>query len=113
MSEWDKVIGGRARELRTSRKTTLDEVSTSMGISTGYLALLEKGQRRWNTDLVHKIAIHFNVDPALFQDEKVPIAQINSISELVSRLTQLPEEKVEALLSMIETLLDLPPNTKK
>lgn len=47
-----EMIGRVAREKRKLVDLTLTEVGVAMGITAAYLSLLEKGQRRWNKELI-------------------------------------------------------------
>lgn len=55
-------IGQRARRYRRAQGKTLDEIAGLAGITKGYLSLLERGERRWDSrSLVHSVAAALEV----------------------------------------------------
>ena len=63
MSKQCDICGGRgtvltgveARNMRTSRRKTLGQVSAKMGISLSFLGDLETGRRNWTAELEAKL----------------------------------------------------------
>lgn len=47
-------LGREAREWRRQRKFTLGEMAKRLGITEGYLSLLENGKRKWTEELYRK-----------------------------------------------------------
>ena len=54
-------IGALLRQLR--RPLSLRDVTRSVGVSSSYLAQIERGERRPGPNLLKKLAALFNVDP--------------------------------------------------
>ena len=59
--------------VRSASHQTLLELSEATGLSRSYLSLLEGGHRRFNKDTILILAKHFNIDPAIFLEEDIPL----------------------------------------
>ena len=87
------MVGARLKALRESKKMNQDELADKLGVSTGYISLLEADKRNLDTRLLLDILKVFNVNPADFfaeglpKDKGVPvIAYISAYSTLISPL---------------------------
>lgn len=59
-------IGSKIKELRTSKKQTLKDLSVETGLSIGFLSQLERGLTTIAIDSLEKIAIVLGVDLSYF-----------------------------------------------
>lgn len=58
-------IGGAIKTIRVKHKFSQYEVAKVIGVTQGYLSLIEKGEREPGFDLIGKIADMFRVPPQL------------------------------------------------
>lgn len=58
-------IGQVIKELRRKRKISQQELSSELGITQGYLSLIEKGDREPGMDLIKKAADCFKIPSQL------------------------------------------------
>lgn len=61
-----KDIGKAIKDLRSSKKLTLKELSDKTGLSTGYLSQLERGLTTISIDLLENVAKTLDVDLSYF-----------------------------------------------
>ena len=113
-------FGQRLRELREARGLSLTGLATALHVSAAYLSALEHGRRgRPSAGLIHQVNEHFGLiwDDA---EELVRLARLShprvvvdtaglspQATELANRLARtigtLPEDRVAALLALLET----------
>lgn len=62
----NKDIGGKVKELRTTKKMTLKDLGELTSLSTGFLSQLERGLTSIATDSLAKIAAALGVDLSYF-----------------------------------------------
>lgn len=112
-------FGARIRILRNQRGITLKKMAEDLGISAAYLSAMEHGKRpRPRPNLVRQICGYFNViwDDA---DELQSLAQryrpkraidtgglspkaTELVNLLADRIADLSEERIEALIDLVE-----------
>lgn len=61
-----KDLGSKVKELRTSKRMTLKDLSDRTGLSTGFLSQLERGLTSIATDSLGRLADALEVDPYCF-----------------------------------------------
>jgi transcriptional regulator with XRE-family HTH domain len=116
-------FGQRLRDLRDAHGISLTELATALHVSPAYLSALEHGKRgRPSAGLIHQVNEHFGLiwDDA---EELVRLARLShprvvvdtaglspQATELANRLARtirdLPEERVAALLVLLERPID-------
>lgn len=91
-----REIGLKIKQLRQSRKMTLQELGDQVGLSVGYLSQLERGISTIAVDTLDKIAKIFDKRALDFFDESTPSkspvmrekdAPIDSVSETIRTFT--------------------------
>ena len=113
-------FGQRVRDLRAARGVTLGQMAEALGVTPAYLSALEHGKRgRPSAGLIHQVNEHFGLiwDDA---EELVRLARLSHprvvvdtaglspmATELANRLARtirdLPEDRVAALLALLES----------
>ncbi|MCX8132710.1 MAG: helix-turn-helix domain-containing protein [Roseococcus sp.] len=112
-------FGARLRALREARGITLTELAAALHVSPAYLSALEHGRRgRPSGGLIHQVNEYFG----LIWDEAEEMVQLARLSHprvvvdtsglspratqlanlLARRIRDLPEERVEAILRLLE-----------
>jgi transcriptional regulator with XRE-family HTH domain len=112
-------FGERLRALREARGITLTELAAALHVSPAYLSALEHGKRgRPSAGLIHQVNEFFG----LIWDEAEELVQLGRLShprvvvdtsglspratelanQLARRIRDLPEERIEAILRLIE-----------
>lgn len=100
----DEIIGNRVREIRESKKLTLDELSEALGISTAYLSRLETGKKKWSAERVQKAADVLGAPVSLLQDTSIPQDRVVMIAQIMEQLSGLSDERLETIARMLEAL---------
>jgi transcriptional regulator with XRE-family HTH domain len=111
-------FGARLRALREARGITLTELAAALHVSPAYLSALEHGRRgRPSAGLIHQVNAYFG----LIWDEAEELLRLARISHprvvvdtaglspratelanlLARRIRELPEERVEAMLRLL------------
>lgn len=91
----------KVRELRKKSGMTQEQLAERAGITQGYVGMLERGERRLNSDIIEGIARALKVNPSdLIATNQVdePLVEINSI------LRTLSAQDVEAVLQYTRVL---------
>ncbi|MCU0890026.1 MAG: helix-turn-helix domain-containing protein [Rubritepida sp.] len=111
-------FGQRLRDLREARGITLTELAAALHVSPAYLSALEHGKRgRPSAGLIHQVNEYFGLiwDEA---EELVHLARLSHprvvvdtaglspratelANQLARRIRELPEERVEAMLKLL------------
>lgn len=104
MSNIDEVVGARARALRKAQKKALKDIAEKAELSTSYLSELERGERRWTAERLQQVGAALNVAPSLLQDQGVPLDRIHQIEEILEKLSEIPQDKLEAVTQLLEAL---------
>jgi transcriptional regulator with XRE-family HTH domain len=112
-------FGARLRELRAARGVPLKEMAEEVGVTPTYLSALEHGRRgRPSWDFVQRVIQYFNViwDDA---EELQRLAELSHprividtaglspaatllANRLARRVSELPDEKIAALLGLLD-----------
>lgn len=113
-------FGERLRALREARGITLTELAAALHVSPAYLSALEHGKRgRPSAGLIHQVNEFFG----LIWDEAEELVQLARLShprvvvdtsglspratelanQLARRIRDLPEERVEAILRLLDS----------
>lgn len=112
-------FGERLRELRQERRLTLAQMAEGLGVTPAYLSALERGHRgRPNRRFVHRVCQYLGIiwDEAealqRLADLSHPRVTVNTANlnpratllanRLSERIAELPPERVEALLRLLE-----------
>ena len=89
----------------TGKRVSIDEVSKATGITAGAISKLRTGKSKNPTyEVVGKLSGYFDVPADYFFDDKVLDDEIDQIA---LRSVQLTPDGREALLGMIEKILEL------
>jgi len=74
-----KLLGSKWKEYRVQHKKTLEEVASSVGISTSYLSKIENGQANISYEILERLATYYGKSVLHFfepeEDERVVIAK--------------------------------------
>lgn len=98
--------GARIRALRKAHKMTLAVLAKKIGVTHGFLSLLERGESGFRNETIEAIAEVFNVSPSLLQNPDVEIERLADISEILSDLAQLPPGRRESVIASIRHMIN-------
>lgn len=104
MTSINKIIGARARALRKAQKLSLDDVSKKVGISLQYLGELERGDKRWSSELQVAVSEALGVSAGLLQEDSIPLESIHDIEQILGRLAVMPPNKLAAVSQLLEAM---------
>ena len=103
--EYDgNVIGPRLRELRKSRKLTLDKVSELTGLSISTLKQVEQGGRRLSMASLYLLMTVYRCDANTVLN--IP-ADMSEKHFLEMKLEELPEDKKEKCRELFEQIIEM------
>lgn len=83
---------------------TVQELASKIGMSHPQLSRLESGTRTWNYAKAEEVAEALGVSLHLLQDESVPLDRLADIAEILGSLSDLPEEQIDAVLSLLRAM---------
>lgn len=66
------MLGEKLRDIRKSKNLTLSDIATKVGLSTGYLSQVERGNLKPSIDTLRKIADALEVSPYMLMESKYP-----------------------------------------
>lgn len=97
-------LGNRIREVREMRGLTQDELSKRAGISIKHLSVLERGLKepRLSTFLAIVEALGSTPNELLVS----PSQENDSVSSIVYKASNLPADKQEKLLKIVNTIAE-------
>ncbi len=61
-----KTFGSRIQELRKKNNLTQSELAEKIGLSTNFIGMVERGERKTSVDKIFKLAKAFNISLAQF-----------------------------------------------
>lgn len=100
----DKALGRRVRAVRQRLRMTVSDLADVVEMSQPQLSRLESGVRSWNYSTASKIADALNVSLYLLQDDSIPLDRLADIAEVMQGLSGLPEDRLDAVLSLLRSL---------
>ncbi len=59
---WRTDLGARIRELRAERDWSQERLAEAAAIHTTYVSGVERGRRNVSIDILHRLAVAFDVD---------------------------------------------------
>ena len=84
--EFNIVVGMRIRQTRELLSLSREKFSEKCGISTSFLADIERGKKGLSVETLHKICIGANISPAYIILGTDTSNDVSAITELLSRL---------------------------
>ncbi|MCP4457931.1 MAG: helix-turn-helix transcriptional regulator [Cytophagales bacterium] len=91
-------FGERIRNLRESKKMTLKELSSLLEIDTSMLGKIEKGTRKANVDIIHKLAQIFEVSESELNvsmiSDQIANQVVKKYNQQAQQILKVAEEKV-------------------
>lgn len=97
-------LGNRIQQIREQRGLTQDDLASRTGISIKHISVLERGVKEPRLATFLKIAEALGVTP-----NELLINEADDMdyeSAIAHRVSQLPKEKQEKLLKIIDTLVE-------
>ncbi len=104
MSEEQRKIGERIRELRKRKELSQDDLGALLGCGKVYIHYIETGKRKLKREMAEKLGSFFNLHPTLLLDPDLSVERIYLISQVLSQLDHLPDHRVETIISLLEDL---------
>ena len=100
------LLGNRIRQLRKNLKLTQSGLADKAGLSTNFIALLEKGKRSASVDTLFRISKVLKVELKELFDfpEKKTRAQV-AVDELVKLLKQKPADDIITVKDITDVIL--------
>jgi len=91
-------FGERIRNLRESKKMTLKELSSLLEIDTSMLGKIEKGTRKANDNIIHKLAQIFEVSESELNvsmiSDQIANQVVKKYNQQAQQILKVAEEKV-------------------
>lgn len=103
MDSFVQLVGHNIRNIRNSKKLTLDELAEKCGLQTSYLAGIERGERNITLQTLEKIIIGLEEGPVnFFRFSNLNLVQNdNNKDDLIVLLLNLIENKSVEEISLI------------
>jgi transcriptional regulator with XRE-family HTH domain len=104
MAEQPTSIGARMRALRTERGWTLEMLAVELGLTNGYLSMLERGQRKPSVKTLQKVAEVFDVSVALLVGDEANAADAHPSLGRIGTVLDNPDLDDEARAALVDLL---------
>jgi len=98
------LIGKKLRDARISRDLTQTEMAEELGVSTGYICQVERGDKCFNLKRLNEVAELFEKPVTYFIDGAAGDIRASMIAEIVEMLERMSDEdldKAKKILSII------------
>ena len=98
------TLGEKIKALRKNRKWSLDHLAQKVGVSQPFLSGVERGDKNPRLETLENIAEALSVSPALLQHPDIDIERLQEVSEIVTEISTLPDEKIDLVLRILQGL---------
>ena len=106
-----KIIGENIRNQRKLRNLSTDELAELMGLSPGFIGLIERGERGATTHNIMKLSEIFNVPVDTFitagTGEPKKTSVVTKRERIGSLIVDLNDHELEFVISTIKSLKNL------
>lgn len=89
------LIGKKIRKVRISHNLTQTELAEELGVSTGYICQVERGDKCFNLTRLNEIAKVFERPVTYFIDGAAGDIRASMIAEIIERLSRLSDEELD------------------
>ena len=101
----DKVkFGARLQEARKRKKLSARELSSLLGLSGGYIAQIEAGNRLPTITYLADICNILDVSPEYLMEADLTIGREGELAKLIARLHKLPAEDIHMIAKMTDAI---------
>ena len=98
------IVGERIKQFRKEKGLSQKDLGALLNCGKVHVHYLESGKRKLSAEMAQKLGSVFNVHPTLLLDPNLSIERIYLISKVLSQLDQLPDHRVETIISLLEDL---------
>ena len=103
-----KLIGGRIKGVRKSRKLTQENLAERLGVTVGYVSQMERGVTKVSLDTLSEIAFILDSDITHFLSGVSAQQQAYLQAELQARVSQLNQKQKQMLFEFMDVLIKHP-----
>ena len=103
----DKIIGDTFKEYRLKSKLTQEKVAERLGISVKYISRIENGTGGVKVETLVNYMNILGISPNIIFDKLIINENLRLQLRLSNRISNLPNEKVNFVNSVIDLLEDL------
>ena len=100
----DAALGERIRLIRNEKGIKLEQLAEMVGISGGYMSMVENGNRRPSRKVLNDICDHLNTSAPLIQDPALDIQKLTKLSDLLEALSRLDNDNLDLVYEMAKRL---------
>ncbi len=98
------LIGKKIRSTRISNSLTQTELAEELGVSTGYICQVERGDKCFNLERLKEIAKLFGKPITYFVDGAAGDIRASAITEIVEILSRLSDEDLDKAKKILNIL---------
>lgn len=111
-NQYKIIVGNNIRRARLARRISIDEMADILGLTSGFVGLIERGERGASTYIILKLAIAFNVTTDSFfygTDALTPVSDYKSalVEKAATIAREIPENRLEYTIDLLKGLRDL------
>lgn len=106
-SDIDKILGDTFKEYRLKSKLTQEKVAERLGISVKYISRIENGTGGVKVETLVNYMNILGISPNIIFDKLIINENLRLQLRLSNRISNLPNEKVNFVNSVIDLLEDL------
>ena len=100
-----QVIGERIRTIRKSKKMRQSDLADRSEFTQSHISQIEKGDKVPTIEGIQRIAEALGVSSTLLQDESLPTENLEEISEILSKISSWPPDKLRSLNEILIRLM--------
>ena len=102
------AVAARIKYFRHVRDYSQEDLALRANINPAYFGQVERGLKCPTIDTLYKIARALDIPlPELLRTDALPAASSDSNLRLKELLSRVPEDKLEKVLNVIESIVDL------
>ena len=103
----DKVLGEVFKEYRVKNKFTQERIAEKLGISVKYISRIENGTGGVKVETLVNYMNILGISPNVIFERLIVNEDLKSQMQLSKKASELPDDKINFVISVIDLLKDL------
>ncbi len=103
----DKILGEIFKEYRVKNKLTQEKIAEKLGISVKYISRIENGTGGVKVETLVNYMNILGISPNVIFERLIVNEDLKSQMQLSKKASELPDDKINFVISVIDLLKDL------
>lgn len=99
-----KLLGARVRQERTRKGLTQEQLAEMCGISSSYIGIIERGDKKLSVETLVKIASVLNISTDYLLKDSIRQLPESMVNTLLSAVKDLNQDEMDMVLDVISTM---------